>query len=78
MRTLARARHFQCNRHAQLTTRFREALRILAPLGIVEVDGQEVAGVVGEQRVDAGGVPPGKVIKDRPVGQRDQAAVATV
>jgi hypothetical protein len=38
----------------------REALRVFAPLGIVEVDSQEVAGVVGKQRVDAGGVPPGK------------------
>ena len=45
---------------------------ILAPLGIVEVDGQEVAGVVGQQRIHADGVPPGKVVEDRLVGHRYQ------
>lgn len=78
MGAIAGTRNFQCDRYTQLATRLGEGLRIGAPVSIVEVHCEEVAAVIGQQRIYADGVVAGKMIVDRLVGQRDQPPLAAV
>ena len=78
VRALAGARNLQRRRHAQLVTGLDERTGILSPLGLVEIDCQEIAGVVLQQRIDADRVLAGQVVVDHRIRQRDQRAVAAV
>lgn len=53
-------------------------MRILSPLGFVEIHRKEVAGVVGQQWVDPHRLPACEVVVDDGIRQRDQLSVATV
>ena len=78
VRALARAGYLQCRRHAQFSTRLDEGLGILAPVGLIEIDCQEMTGVAFQQRIDADGVFAGQMVVDHRIGQRLQDAVSAV
>ena len=78
MGAVARARDFDRDRNAQLATRMCEGLCIAAPIGVVEIDSQEMAGIVGQQRIDADGVTAGKMVVEGLVSQWYQEPVAAV
>lgn len=48
------------------------------PIGFIEVNREEVASVVLQQRVHPDRVPTGQMVVDHGVGQRDQQAVTAV
>ena len=75
---LTGARNLQRRGHAQLRARLHECLRIVPPLGLVEVDGQEVAAVVLHQRIHPDRVIAGQVLVDHGVRQRDEQAIGAV
>ena len=78
VRTVAGAGNLKGDRRPKLVTRLDESPRVLPPVGLVEIDGEEMAGVVGQQRIDADRVPAGQVAVDDRIRQRDQQAVGTV
>ena len=58
-----------------------KALGIVLPatgfrFGLVEVDRQEIASVVFQQRINADRVLTGQMVVNHSIGQRDQQAVA--
>lgn len=78
MRSLARTGDFQSDGHAQLLARLRESSHVRPPLSLVEVDGKEMAGIIGQQWIDPDGVFAGKVGKNDFVGHWNQQTVAAV
>ena len=54
MRAQPGARAFKSGRQVQAPAAFEAGRRVLPPAALVEVDGQEPAGVVRQQRIDAG------------------------
>jgi len=48
---------------------------ILLPVGLVEVDGQKVAGLVRQKRVDADDVSASQVVEDHAVVDGDELAI---
>jgi hypothetical protein len=53
MRASSGARSFERRREIEVATGFEKRCSILAPAGLVEIDGKEEAGLVLKQRVDA-------------------------
>ena len=51
---IAGARAFERGRHPELAARRKECERIARPAFVVEVDGEEAARLVEQQRIDAG------------------------
>ncbi|MFO1206301.1 MAG: hypothetical protein U1E63_11330 [Burkholderiales bacterium] len=78
VRPVSRAGSLDCNRDAEIGARTGEGSNILSPLGIVEIDREEVAVVVLQQRIDTDRVVTGQVGVDGSVRERDQRAIPTV
>src|SRR5690606_34648579 len=78
VRPVSRAGSLDRNRDAEIGARTGEGSNILSPLGFVEIDGQEVAAVVLQQRVDTDRVVTGQVGVDGSVRKRDQRAIPAV
>ncbi|MDD2975891.1 hypothetical protein [Aquabacterium sp.] len=55
-----------------------ERFGILLPIGLVKVDGQEMACVVLQQWVDPHGVLARQVVVDHGIGQREQQTLAAI
>jgi hypothetical protein len=72
MRTPAGPGNLHCDGNAKLVARPLEGLDIVAPLGLVEVDREEVAGVVFQQGVDTDRVQTRKMVVDDRIRQGDQ------
>jgi hypothetical protein len=53
MRASPGARSFERGREIEVATSFKKRRGIVAPAGLVEIDGEEKAGLVLKQRVDA-------------------------
>ena len=68
MGTFAGAGYFHCCRYTQLVTRLHEGAGILPPLGLVEIDGQEMAAIVLQQWIHADGMPARQMVVDDSVG----------
>ena len=64
VRAIPGAGNLQGNGHAQLVARLHEGAGILSPLGFVEIDGEEMAGVILQQRIDADRVLAGQMVVD--------------
>lgn len=75
---VARSRYFKRSRNTQLTTRLEECLGILSPFGLVEIGGEKMAGVVGQQGIDADRALPGEVLVDHLVRKRFHLAMIAV
>jgi len=48
----AGARNLEGNGHAKFITRLHERAGVLSPLGFVEIDGEEMTGIVLQQGID--------------------------
>ena len=75
VRAVAGASYFKGDRHTQLVTRLVKRLGILAPFRLIEISGEKMAGVVGQQWVDADRPLTGKVLADDRIRQGDQQTV---
>jgi hypothetical protein len=64
--------------HCQLPTGAQKGLGIIAPVLLVNVDGQQVTGVVLQQGVEAEGVVSGQMAVDRCIAEGPQLAVVVV
>ncbi|OIQ72318.1 hypothetical protein GALL_460570 [mine drainage metagenome] len=78
MGALTGSRNLQRRRHAQLSARLHEGPRVVPPIRLVEIDGQEAAAVVLQQRVHPDRVLAGQVLVDHRVRQRDKQAMAAI
>lgn len=58
----AGAGNFQGDRHAKLAAGSGKSLGIVAPVGLVKIDGEEMASVAGEQRIDTDDMVADKVV----------------
>ena len=82
MRALTGARPLQCERDTVCAADVRDGASAVLPVGVVEVQRQQIAGLVRQHRVQADDVaplrvPPGQVTVDGCVVQRAQHAVRT-
>src|SRR5690606_18840220 len=75
---IAGPRDFQRSRNTQLFAGPHERSRVVAPVGLVEVDSQKIAGVILQQRIDAYCVLAGQMVVDHRIGQWDQQAIAAI
>ena len=66
VRPFAGARNLEGNGHAKFATRLHEGAGVLSPLGFVEIDGEEIAGVVLQQGIDTDRVLTGQMVVDEP------------
>ncbi len=72
----AGAGNFQGDRHAKLAAGSGKSLGIVAPVGLVKIDGEEMASVAGEQRIDTDDMVAGKVVVNDVISERQQQAVS--
>ena len=78
MGAVARARDLQREGDAKIAARLCKGLCILASVRIVEIHRDEMATVIGQQRLHADGVATGKVFVNCLIYQWQQRAVAAV
>ena len=78
VRALAGAGNLQRRGHTQFGAGQDEGLGILAPIGLVEIDRQEMAGVALQQRIDADCVLTGQMVVDHRIGQWQQHALGAI
>ncbi len=76
--SLTGARNLQRGWHAERLARLHEHPCVLSPFRFVEVDREEIAAVVFQQRIHADRVFTSKMVIDHHIGQRDQHAIAAV
>lgn len=81
---VTRARPLERRGHTQAPTGLEECLGIVPPADLVEIDGQEVAGLVSQQRVHtrheglAVAIRSGQMPRDDLIGDREQATLVAV
>ena len=72
VRALAGARDLHVGGHRELRADLAEGRDVTAPCGLVEVERQEVAALVGEEGIDADRVAAGEVVVQHLVCDREQ------
>jgi hypothetical protein len=72
----AGAGYFDGDWHTEFVTGNGKGLGIVAPVGLVKVGGEEMAGVINEQWINADNMLAGKVVVNHMVRERQQQAVA--
>lgn len=75
---LTGARNLQRGGHAEFVTGLHECTGIVPPFRLVEVDREEIAAVVFQQRIHPDRVLTGQVVVDHRIGQRNQQTIAAV
>ena len=78
MGALARAGNLQRRRYTQLLTRANYRAGILAPIGLIKIDGQKMAGVILQERINTHSVATSKMIVNHIIGEGAQPAVMAV
>ena len=70
MGTGAGAGNFDGNRQAKFATGNGKGLYILAPVSLIKINGEEMAGIVGKQGIDTDNMLPGKMIVNNAISER--------
>ena len=78
VRAIARPRDLYVRRNVELSADVDEGRYVPTPLGLVEVECEETAGLFEQERIDADGVPTREVVAYHLVGDGKQRPVGTL